>query len=106
MPAAAMPLEELERWLQARANKHPTATSLPTVDSYVTAIGVRSGLASSIDARPRLPLEYRRVGRAACVRFASGPTRARARRLGRGEGPPAARRPTTPPAPVPRGESA
>ena len=80
MAAAAMPLEELERWLQARANKHPTATSLPTVDGYVTAIGVRSGLASSIDARPRLPLEYRRAYAGSCARFvavqaADGPDR-------------------------------
>jgi len=38
MAAAAMPLEELERWLQARANRHPAATSLPMLDGYATAI--------------------------------------------------------------------
>ena len=29
MAAAAMPLEELERWLQARVDRHPAATSHP-----------------------------------------------------------------------------
>jgi hypothetical protein len=29
MVAAAMPLDELEPWLQARAEQHPVATSLP-----------------------------------------------------------------------------
>ncbi|UWU67854.1 UPF0149 family protein [Bradyrhizobium sp. NC92] len=38
MAAAAMPLEELERWLQARIDQHPTATSLPMLDGYVAAI--------------------------------------------------------------------
>jgi uncharacterized protein len=38
MAAAAMPLEELERWLQARANRHAAATGLPMLDGYVTAI--------------------------------------------------------------------
>lgn len=33
-----MPLEELERWLQARADRHPIATSIPTLDGYVAAI--------------------------------------------------------------------
>jgi uncharacterized protein len=36
--AAAMPLEELERWLQARADRHPAATSLPMLDGYAAAI--------------------------------------------------------------------
>lgn len=35
MAAAAMPLAELERWLQGRADRHPIATSLPMLDSYV-----------------------------------------------------------------------
>jgi uncharacterized protein len=38
MAAAAMPLEELERWLQARADRHPIATSIPMLDGYVAAI--------------------------------------------------------------------
>src|SRR6516164_11167975 len=38
MAAAAMPLDELEPWLQARAEQHPVATSLPVLDGYVAAI--------------------------------------------------------------------
>ena len=38
MAAAAMPLEELERWLQARVDQHPVATSIAMLDGYVTAI--------------------------------------------------------------------
>ncbi len=38
MAAAAMPLDELGRWLQARAERRPVATSIPTLDGYVTAI--------------------------------------------------------------------
>ena len=38
MAAAAMPLEELERWLQARGDRHPAATSLPMLDGYAAAI--------------------------------------------------------------------
>jgi hypothetical protein len=38
MVAAAMPLAELEQWLQARAGLHPVATSLPALDGYVAAI--------------------------------------------------------------------
>jgi len=38
MAAAAMPLEDLERWLQARIDRHPAATSLPMLDGYVAAI--------------------------------------------------------------------
>jgi uncharacterized protein len=38
MAAAAMPLAELERWLQARVDRHPAATSLPMLDGYVAAI--------------------------------------------------------------------
>jgi uncharacterized protein len=38
MAAAAMPLNELEPWLQARAEQHPLATSLPMLDGYVAAI--------------------------------------------------------------------
>lgn len=38
MAAAAMPLEELERWLQARGDQHPVATSIAMLDGYVTAI--------------------------------------------------------------------
>jgi uncharacterized protein len=38
MAAAAMTLEELERWLQARTDRRPVATSLPVLDGYVAAI--------------------------------------------------------------------
>jgi uncharacterized protein len=38
MAAAAMPLAELERWLQDRADRHPIATSIPMLDGYVAAI--------------------------------------------------------------------
>jgi uncharacterized protein len=36
--AIAMPLGELERWLQARAGGRPVATSIPMLDGYVAAI--------------------------------------------------------------------
>jgi uncharacterized protein len=38
MAAAAMRLNELEPWLQARAEQHPLARSLPMLDGYVAAI--------------------------------------------------------------------
>ena len=38
MVAAAMPLGELERWLQDRAGRRPVATSVPMLDGYVAAI--------------------------------------------------------------------
>ncbi|MCC8942508.1 YecA family protein [Bradyrhizobium sp. Arg68] len=38
MASAAMPLAELERWLQARVNRHPAATSIPMLDGYAAAI--------------------------------------------------------------------
>ena len=38
MAAAAMPLPELERWLQDRAARRPVATSVPMLDGYVAAI--------------------------------------------------------------------
>lgn len=36
--AAAMPLPELERWLQDRGGRRPVATSLAVLDGYVAAI--------------------------------------------------------------------
>lgn len=33
-----MPLDELDRWLHARPERHPVATSLPVLDGYVAAI--------------------------------------------------------------------
>jgi uncharacterized protein len=33
-----MPLQELERWLQERAERRPVATSIATLDGYVAAI--------------------------------------------------------------------
>jgi uncharacterized protein len=38
MATATMPLDELERWLQTRADRRPVATSLPVLDGYVAAI--------------------------------------------------------------------
>ncbi|MGY3463391.1 uncharacterized protein ACVW0I_000262 [Bradyrhizobium sp. LM6.11] len=38
MAAAAMPIADLERWLQARVDQHPAATNLPMLDGYVAAI--------------------------------------------------------------------
>ena len=38
MTAPAMPLEELERWLQDCADRRPVATSIPMLDGYVAAI--------------------------------------------------------------------
>ncbi|WP_338075757.1 YecA family protein [Bradyrhizobium septentrionale] len=38
MPSAAMPLADLERWLQARIDRHPAATSIPMLDGYAAAI--------------------------------------------------------------------
>lgn len=38
MAAAAMPLPELERWLQERADRRPVAASVPMLDGYVAAI--------------------------------------------------------------------
>jgi uncharacterized protein len=35
---AAMPLQELERWLQERAERRPAATSIAMLDGYVAAI--------------------------------------------------------------------
>jgi uncharacterized protein len=35
---AAMPLQELERWLQERTERRPAATSIAMLDGYVTAI--------------------------------------------------------------------
>jgi uncharacterized protein len=36
--AAAMPLHELEQWLQQRAERRPAATSVAMLDGYITAI--------------------------------------------------------------------
>lgn len=38
MAEAAMPLGDLDRWLQARVDRHPAANSLPVFDGYVAAI--------------------------------------------------------------------
>jgi Uncharacterised protein family (UPF0149) len=38
MAAAAMPLPELERWLQERADRRPVAANVPMLDGYVAAI--------------------------------------------------------------------
>jgi len=38
MAATAMPLDELEQWLQERAGRRPAATSIPMLDGYVAAI--------------------------------------------------------------------
>ena len=38
MTTAAMPLPELDRWLQKRADRRPVAAGLPMLDGYVAAI--------------------------------------------------------------------
>jgi len=38
MAAVAMTLDELDRWLQERADQRPAATSIPMLDGYVAAI--------------------------------------------------------------------
>lgn len=38
MAAVAMPLDELDRWLQERADQCPAATSIPMLNGYVAAI--------------------------------------------------------------------
>jgi uncharacterized protein len=38
MTTGVMPLEELGRWLQGRADRRPVAASVPTMDGYVAAI--------------------------------------------------------------------
>jgi len=40
MAAAAMPLDDLDRWLEARAGRRPAATGVHMLDGYVTAIVV------------------------------------------------------------------
>jgi len=51
-----MPLDELGRWLQARAERRPVATSIPTLDGYVPR-SCRSG----IDQPARLDLPAARI---------------------------------------------
>ena len=48
MAAAAMPLLELERWLQDRADRRPVAASIPMLDGYVAAI-----VAGPVSIEPR-----------------------------------------------------
>jgi uncharacterized protein len=63
MAAAAMPLEELERWLQARVDRRHVATDVPMLDGYVTAIVAGPASISPLDKaavkivplRPRIP---------------------------------------------------
>lgn len=38
MAAVAMPLDELDRWLQERADRRPAATNIAMLDGYVAAI--------------------------------------------------------------------
>ena len=38
MAAAAMPLDDLDRWLRGRADRRPAATGIHMLDGYVTAI--------------------------------------------------------------------
>jgi uncharacterized protein len=38
MTAAAMPLPDLDRWLEERASRRPVAAGLPMLDGYVAAI--------------------------------------------------------------------
>jgi uncharacterized protein len=55
---AVMPLEELERWLQQRAQRRPVATSIPTLDGYVAAIVAGPVSISPLDwIRPLLAVD-------------------------------------------------
>jgi uncharacterized protein len=47
--AAAMPIEELDRWLQERVERRPVATSIPTLDGYVAAIVAEPVSSSPLD---------------------------------------------------------
>ncbi|MCP3372765.1 UPF0149 family protein [Bradyrhizobium cajani] len=49
MAAAAIRLTDLERWLQARVDRHPAATNLPMLDGYVAAIGTGPVSTSPLD---------------------------------------------------------
>ncbi len=49
MADAAMPLEEIEQWLQARLDPLPAATSLPMLDGYVAAIVAGPASMSPLD---------------------------------------------------------
>jgi uncharacterized protein len=49
MASAAMPLEELERWMQARVDRHPAVTSIPMLDGYVAAIVAGPASMSPLD---------------------------------------------------------
>jgi uncharacterized protein len=58
MAAAAMPLNELEPWLQARAEQHPRARSLPMLEGYVAAIVAGPVSMSPLDwIRPLLAID-------------------------------------------------
>jgi uncharacterized protein len=55
---AVMRLEELERWLQQRAERRPVATSIPTLDGYVAAIVAGPVSISPLDwIRPLLAVD-------------------------------------------------
>jgi uncharacterized protein len=49
MAATAMPLPDLDRWLQERAGRRPVATGLPMLDGYVAAIVVGPVSISPLD---------------------------------------------------------
>ena len=76
MAAAAMPLEELERWLQDRADRHPVATSIPMLDGYVAAIV--AGPVSIEPTRLDLSAARRRCRRLQSRRHARSSRRSRA----------------------------
>ena len=49
MAATAMPLPDLDRWLQERAGRRPVAAGLPMLDGYVAAIVVGPVSISPLD---------------------------------------------------------
>ncbi|MCK1516954.1 UPF0149 family protein [Bradyrhizobium sp. 190] len=75
MPAAAMPLEDLERWLQARVDQHPVATSIPMLDGYVAAIVAGPVSMSPLDwIRPLLALNVYAFNHGGTPEFAAEKT--------------------------------
>lgn len=72
MAAAAMPLADLERWLQARVDQHPAATNLPILDGYVAAIVAGPVSMSPLDwICPLLAIEADTFNRGGTPEFAA-----------------------------------
>jgi uncharacterized protein len=75
MAAAAMPLNELKPRLQARAEQHPLATSLPMLDGYVAAIVAgpvsMSHSTGSVRFSPSTPTHSTMAARRSSPRFSA-----------------------------------